>query len=274
MINKTKIISIYLVNYLVILPCCYQKQHYAMQSPKQDIVTSLQKSLLALQGFKQPVGNGIDVGVGAIKYAFPNSMFPTGAVHELLCNTAETGAATGGFVSGILAALMQNGGVCVWVSQKQMVFPLALKAFGIEPCKVIFITLQKEKDILWVMEEALKCPGLAAVVGEVQQISFTASRRLQLAVEESRVTGFIIRNTTRNLNTIACIARWKITPLQSELEDGMPGVGLPRFNVQLLKVRNGKPGIWQVGWHGCFIVDDQQKQTIWLNAMLQYGSAI
>lgn len=41
-----------------------------------------------------------------------------------------------------------------------------------------------------VMEEALKCGGLAAVVGEVQDISFTASRRLQLAVEQSGVTGF------------------------------------------------------------------------------------
>jgi len=26
----------------------------------------------------------------------------------------------------------------------------------------------------------------------------------------------------------------------------MPGVGFPRWNVELLKVRNGKPGTWQV----------------------------
>jgi protein ImuA len=26
----------------------------------------------------------------------------------------------------------------------------------------------------------------------------------------------------------------------------MPGVGFPRWNVELLKVRNGKPGSWQI----------------------------
>jgi protein ImuA len=26
----------------------------------------------------------------------------------------------------------------------------------------------------------------------------------------------------------------------------MPGVGFPRWNVELLKVRNGKPGAWQI----------------------------
>ena len=28
----------------------------------------------------------------------------------------------------------------------------------------------------------------------------------------------------------------------------MPGVGFPRWNVELLKVRNGKPGSWQIEW--------------------------
>jgi protein ImuA len=129
-----------------------------------------------------------------------------------------------------------------------MLFPPALKAFGIEPDRIIFIDLSKERDVLWAMEEALKCEGLAAVVGEIQDISFTASRRLQLAVEQSRVTGFILRHHPRNLNTIACVARWKITTLPSELEEGMPGVGFPRWNVSLLKIRNGRPGTWNMEW--------------------------
>jgi hypothetical protein len=28
----------------------------------------------------------------------------------------------------------------------------------------------------------------------------------------------------------------------------MPGVGFPGWNVELLKVRNGKPGSWQIEW--------------------------
>ena len=98
------------------------------------------------------------------------------------------------------------------------------------------------------MEETLKCGGLTAVVGEIQEISFTASRRLQLAVEQSGVTGFILHRYPRNLNTIACVSRWKITSLPSVLHDDIPGVGFPRWNVELLKIRNGKPGTWQMEW--------------------------
>ena len=128
--------------------------------------------------------------------------------------------------------------------------------------------MQKEKEILWVMEEALKCEGLAAVIAETPEISFTASRRFQLAVEQSRVTGFIIRRNPKNLAT-ACVTRWKISPLPSATEDGLPGVGFPRWNVELLKVRNGTPGKWQLEWAGRFrhvsklasITGEQQRKT-------------
>jgi len=216
---------------------------------KADIIAQLQKDILPLQGLKfSATGNAVDIGLGPIETAFPNSIFPVGAVHEFLSAETEDAAATSGFIAGLLAALMRNNGASVWISSSKTIFPPALKAFDIEPDRIIFITLQKEKDILWAMEEALKCNGLAAVVGEIREISFTASRRLQLAVEQSGVTGFILRHSPRNLNTIACVSRWKIRSLPSELEDAMPGVGFPRWNVELLKIRNGKPGIWQMEW--------------------------
>jgi protein ImuA len=220
-----------------------------MHFKKTDIITQLQREILPLQGLKLPTANiRANVGLGPIETAFPNSSFPIGAVHEFLSAGAENAAATGGFIAGLLAALMRSGGVSVWISSSRTLFPPALKIFDIEPDRIIFIDLQKEKDILWVMEESLKCGGLAAVVGEIQEISFTASRRLQLAVEQSRVTGFILRHHSHNLNTIASVSRWKISSLPSELEYNMPGVGFPRWNVELLKIRNGKPGIWQMEW--------------------------
>lgn len=220
-----------------------------MQHNKADIIAQLQKDILPLQGLKFPAtGNTVNIGLGPIETAFPNSIFPIGAVHEFLITGSEDAAATGGFIAGLLAACMRNGGASVWISSSRTIFPPSLKTFDIEPDKIIFIDLQKEKDVIWAMEEALKCNGLAAVVGEIKEISFIASRRLQLAVEQSAVTGFILRHSPRNLNTIACISRWKITSLPSELEDDMPGVGFPRWNVELLKIRNGKPGIWQMEW--------------------------
>jgi protein ImuA len=226
-----------------------------MPESKKDIINQLRKDILLLEGFKPPTAGAVSVmGLGLIEAAFPNGIFPTGTVHEFLGMETEQAAACGGFMAALLGKLMRNEGIGVWISTSRKLFPPALKTFGIEPDRVVFVDLQREMDVLWAMEEALKCEGLAAVIGEVREISFAQSRRLQLAVENSRVTGFILRTDARKLNTTACTARWQITALPSEPENKMPGVGFPRWNVELLKVRNGNPGAWQIEWaEGHFI---------------------
>jgi protein ImuA len=219
-----------------------------MPAHRADIIAGLQTDILRLEGFKPSDGEVFDLGLGPIKDAFPNSIFPLGAVHEFLSERPEDTAATSGFVAGLLAPLVGAQGTSLWISSSRTLFPPALKTFGIEPDRFIFIDLEKEKDVLWAMEESLKCAALTAVIGEMQEISFTASRRLQLAVEQSRVTGFILRRNLRNLSTTACVSRWKITALPSEEVDGLPGIGFPQWRVELLRVRNGKPGVWDVSW--------------------------
>jgi protein ImuA len=222
-----------------------------MSNQKKAIIEQLQKDILLWQGFKAPVaGNAAGIGLGPVEQAFPNGIFPTAAIHEFLTEVPENAAASAGFIAGLLQVLMESGGACLWISVSRKLFPPALKAFGVEPDKIIFVDLMQEKDVLWAMEEALKCEGLSAVIAEVSAISLTASRRLQLAVERSKVTGFILRNDPGKLSASGCVARWKISPLPSELEAGMPGVGFPRWRVDLLKVRNGNPGSWEMEWHG------------------------
>ncbi len=228
---------------------------------KSDIIQRLEREILPLQGFKPPKGGGAtDFGLGPMHAAFPNGHFPTGVVHEFVSSSSEGAAATTGFMGGLLGTLMRGGGAVLWIggaggsggagmsSGRRGVFPMALTNFGIEPDRVVFVELSRPKEILWVMEEALKCEGLAAVVGEMPEISFTASRRLQLAVEQSRVTGFLLRHQPRGLGVNACVARWRVSALASEPAAGLPGVGFPRWNVELLKIRNGRPGAWPVEW--------------------------
>jgi protein ImuA len=216
---------------------------------KNGMFDRLQEDILALQGFRTPIGaRRIDFGLGGMDASFPNHSFPTGAVHEFISNDAESAAATTGFMAGLLGKLMGEHGICLWIGIRPIVFATALKAFGVEPHRVIFIDLTKEKDVIWAVEEALKCESLAAVVGELREITFTESRRLQLAVEQSRVTGFLHRNNPRAVNTLACVSRWQVTPKVSQLEEGMPGVGHPCWRVQLQKIRNGEPGEWEMQW--------------------------
>jgi protein ImuA len=220
-----------------------------MSVSKQEIMAQLQREILPLQGFKPPAtGRATSLGLGPVEAAFPNGVFPTGAMHEWISTGTEQAAATQGVVAGLIGALLQQGGACVWISATRKIFPPALAAFGVMPERIIFVDLRREKDVLWAMEESLQCEGLAAVVGECRDMDLTASRRLQLAVEQSRVTGFILRHQPRLRNPIACVARWRISPLPSVLEGDLPGVGFPRWEMELVKVRNGRPGKWQLEW--------------------------
>lgn len=219
-----------------------------MMSSKQHIISQLKKDLLLLQGFKNAPGvNQQETGLGPILNSFPNKVFPIGAIHEFIAINDEEKAATTGFISALISSLMRSNGVSAWISKSNEVYPPSLSYFNLEASNIIFVQVKNEKDILWTTEEALRCEALSSVITYTPHLSFTASRRLQLAVEKSLVTGFIIRPAKQH-NTTTCLSRWKITPLASELPGEMPGVGFPKWNVELLKVRNGHPGQWSVQW--------------------------
>src|SRR6185312_10560043 len=121
-----------------------------MLGDKKHIISKLQKDILQWQGFKP--GQATDAqrfGLGALEAAFPNGVFPTGAIHEFLTPTNETAAASGGFMSGLLGLLMHHEGICVWIGISRRVFPPALKAFGVEPDRIIFIDVKNEQEALW-----------------------------------------------------------------------------------------------------------------------------
>ena len=115
-----------------------------MTATKADIIAQLQRDILPLQGFATSRKNAaVDAKLGAIKNAFPNASFPVGAIHEFVFSQAEDYAATGGFVGGIVASLMQEDKATIWISCGALVFPPALQAFGIRPDKIIFYTIKE-----------------------------------------------------------------------------------------------------------------------------------
>lgn len=230
-----------------------------MQTSKTHIIDKLRQDILGWEGYKPPVtGARSLVGLGPLEAVFPNGVFPLAAVHELVCGSSEQAAAGGGLVTGILSVLLQRGGICVWIGRARGLFAPALTAFGVAPHKVIFISLAKDRDALWVMEEALKCSGLKAVVCEVRELNFKQSQRLQLAVEQSRVTGFVLRNASDKPGSTACAARWRVRSLPSAELNGLPGLGFLRWQIELLKVRNGQPGKWVLEWKdGRFVPVEQ-----------------
>ncbi|HTR27655.1 MAG TPA: hypothetical protein VMH27_00195 [Puia sp.] len=249
----------------------------------------LQQEILLRQGFKPPSAASVDMGLGPVAAAFPHGSFPTGAMHELLSKGPEGFAASGAFTAALVGRLMEKGGACLWIGQRQNCYPPGFAAFGVEADRVVFVEVRKEKEALWVLEEALKCEGLAAVVGEVREVGWVVSRRFQLAVEQSRVTGFLLRDRPKSRQPIAAVARWEVRPIPGVKEVAgargprsdmaMPGVGFPRWSVELLRMRSGSTGKWELEWRdGRFysIGEDvaTKKRVPWVNDSYHYGSVI
>lgn len=218
-----------------------------MQASRQELVMQLRKEMLSVQRQKKSTEQCLFPGLQEIEQAFPGHTFPLGVVHEFISHSIENAAATHAFIAGLLGPLMRKGQYAVWVNTRNTLFPPALFQYGIRPEQIIFVDPSLRKDILWAIEEGMKCNAIAAVIGELSELSFTESRRLQLTAEQSKVTGFIHRMNPRTENTVTCVTRWKISQLPGEIAE-LPGVGFARWNVQLLKVRNGQPGSWQMEW--------------------------
>lgn len=236
---------------------------------KKGLIDKLKRDILLWQGYK-PQSNHTEgrIGLGGLESVFPNGIFPRGAIHEFICLQTEHSAASNGFIAALISVLMKKNAVCLWISTGRKLYPVSLRMFDVNPEQFIFIDVKTEKEVLWITEEALKCEGLTAVVAEINNLNLIESRRLQLAVEKSGVTGFILRKNERKAISNGTAARWKIIPIPSETEIGMPGIGFPRWNVELMKVRNGSPGNWIFEWMGDKLIEvlaNKEEETSWFD---------
>ncbi|HEY4469799.1 MAG TPA: damage-inducible protein [Stellaceae bacterium] len=206
-----------------------------------------------IRHIEQPVSHGVlPFGVAAIDCALPGGGLALGAVHEILGQGGdeEDGAAACGFAAGILARLRM--GPVLWCLKRPDLYGPGLAEHGLDPARLVIVRAPRDDDILWAIEEGLRTPGLAAVIGEIGRLPMVASRRLQLAAERSGVTALLLRRW-RNARDAAAergrpsaaLTRWRVASLASA-DSGEPGVGRPRWRVELLRCRGGEPAAWTV----------------------------
>jgi protein ImuA len=214
-----------------------------------DTIRQLRRELLLLEGYNAPETGAPDIPIGPLAEAFPNRRFPTGKLHEFIARTPQQSVASGGFICTLAGNLMANAGEAIWITKNRRIFPPGLASFGISAHRIIFCEVRNEKHLLWATEEALRCKGLISVMAEIAEIDYSASLRLQLAIDESRVTGLLLRQTTKPTQPIASTARWLVSPARSRSPiPGLTRIGYPAWNIQLERVRNGHPGSWLLEW--------------------------
>jgi protein ImuA len=169
-------------------------------------------------------------------------------LHELIeaGPASEFAGCTTLFTAGIAARLK---GPVLWCLTRRDLFAPGLMRAGLHPKQVIYAEARREREVLPLMEEGLREKGLTAVIGEVSRLGLTASRRLQLAAESTGVTALVIRRwwTVCEKDLIdsptASVTRWRIAPAPSEAIP-TPGIGRERWQIELLRCRNGEPHTW------------------------------
>ena len=197
-------------------------------------------------------GNMLRFGVDAIDGHLPGGGLLAGALHEVAGEGTdiEHGAAASLFLAGLLA---RQRGPVLWVLMRADLFAPALHGAGLHPDRVVFA--EAGAAVLLVMEEGLRHPGLAGVVGEVGKLGLTASRRLQLAAEASGVTAFALRRFRQASDPAlaepnAAVTRWRVaarpSPPPLPLAPDVPGLARARWQLDLVRCRGGAPATWIV----------------------------
>ena len=120
-----------------------------------------------------------------------------------------------------------------------------LIALGLDPAKIIFVMAPDSDALLRAAVDAVRCGGLGAVVvegwGAMPRLDLTASRRLKLAAETSRVTLLLLRIDAVPVASSA-ETRWLVKAAPSSaLAANAPG--RPAFDIILLRRRAGPAGL-------------------------------
>jgi protein ImuA len=130
----------------------------------------------------------------------------------------------------------------------------SLDEVGIAPERLITVAAARERDVLWAMEEALRCRAVGMVIGEMRSrgIDQVATRRLALAAAAGNALGLILR-TAPDDGPSAAATRWIVgaapSPRSGDGDEERHGVGPPRFAARLVRNRRGHLGAWIVEWN-------------------------
>lgn len=131
------------------------------------------------------------------------------------------------FAAGVAA---RTRGKILWIVTRRDPFMPAVAQAGLHSYRFIHVETGDEKAVLACFEEGLRHGGLCAVVAETARLSMTASRRLQLAAENSSTIGLTVRRWRRQTEAgdfgqpTASVTRWPISVLPSAALP-VPGVG-------------------------------------------------
>ena len=171
------------------------------------------------------------------------------AAENMLSEAFPTTVTDAGAVGFVLSRLKQTSDAILWVQDRQSQKESGHPYLPALPDRlVIQVATSRPADVLWAMEEGLRCQSLSAVIGEIwgtpPALSFTATKRLSIRAEYYKIPCWLIRRAT-SPGISAARNRWRVASLPSHPHpDDAKAPGDPRWQVELFRSRTQKPGTW------------------------------
>ncbi len=223
---------------------------------KRDAANALRRTIRGIEEAASPEQPRLPLGVSRIDRALPGDGLRLGCIHEVAGDEAATG-----FCAALLARALAAGapgGKILWLARGEDLYAPGLVRYGIEAGQLLVVSgLRRQEDMLWAMEEALRCRAVRGVVAEMGGVAgaggvgLAAVRRLMLAAEGTGVLGLVLSRHARERlrgggGVRAAVSRWRVAGVPG----GHGGSDGPetRWRVELLHCRGGRPGEWIVGW--------------------------
>lgn len=194
----------------------------------------LRAEIARLEGFSPPgTARHCPTGWPAIDAALPGGGLLEGALHEIHSPDPADGAAMG-FAARLIARFQSRapGQAVLWASCRADLFMPGLRAIGSDPGRLLMARCRSSEEVLYVFEECLKNNVLSAVFGDIGELDFALSRRLQMAAAESGTTLILLRPARFGGEPSAAVTRWRAV--------SCPG----GWALTLFRCRNGRPGHW------------------------------
>lgn len=214
--------------------------------PRPELLERLRAQIADVGAPVREVGC-LPFGVDALDARLSGSGLSRSALHEVsaAASSLVDDAAATLFLAGVAARLSSGVGRVVWAVTRFDLYGPGLEQVGLLPDRTLYVEAREDKDVLAVMEDSVRHGSLAAVVGEVRRADMTATRRLQLAAGERAIPVFLFRRWRRSgacplSEPSAAATRWRIASAPSA-PLGIPGVGNPRWSIELVRQRNGAP---------------------------------
>lgn len=208
-----------------------------LQNPApRELVQSLRDQIACMEGARRPVSESpVSSGYRCLDKLLPGQGFHRGTLVEWLTPGDGSGAESLAFLAAREAC--REGGVLVVFDQAKQFYPPAAVRLGISPEGMIVVQAASQADNLWALDQALRCPGVAAAVAWPEKLDGRAFRRLQLAAEQGSGLGLLVRPEQVRHEPSWAEVRLAVEPLPATAPDAPR-----RLKIQLLRSRGGPSG--------------------------------